>query len=54
MQFAGYRRKDGKVGVRNHVPIVSTVFCSSTVTEAIARETGAVSITHKAGCLEWV
>jgi altronate dehydratase large subunit len=52
MQFMGYRRKNGKVGVRNHVAIVSTVYCSSTVTQAIADATGAVPITHEAGCLE--
>ena len=52
MQFRGYRRPDGQVGVRNHVAIVSTVFCSATVTESIARATGAVPITHEKGCME--
>jgi altronate dehydratase large subunit len=52
MQFMGYRRQDGKVGVRNHVAIVSTVYCSSTVTKAIADASGAVPITHEAGCGE--
>ena len=48
----GYRRADGRVGVRNHVIVVSSVFCSSTVVQAIARATGAVPITHEGGCLE--
>jgi altronate dehydratase large subunit len=52
MRFMGYRRPDGRIGVRNHVVVVSTVFCSSTVTRAIAEATGAVPITHEAGCLE--
>jgi len=50
MEFMGYRRADGRVGVRNHVAIVSTVFCSSTVTQKIADATGAVAVTHQTGC----
>jgi len=50
MEFMGYRRKDGRVGVRNHVAVVSTVFCSSTVTRKISDATGAVAITHEGGC----
>lgn len=50
MQFNGYRRKDGKVGIRNHVAIVSTVLCSSTVTRKIIDATGAMPVTHEAGC----
>ena len=52
MQFMGYRRKDGRVGVRNHVAIVSTVFCSSTVTRRIAEVTGAAAVIHEGGCGE--
>lgn len=52
MQFMGYRRQDGKVGVRNHVVVVSTVFCSSTVAAKIASATDTVAITHEHGCLE--
>ena len=52
MQFMGYRRLDGKVGVRNHVVVVSTVFCSSTVAAKIASATDTVAITHEHGCLE--
>ena len=50
MEFMGYRRKDGRVGVRNLVAVVSTVFCSSTVTRKIADASGAAAITHEAGC----
>ncbi|HSB72334.1 MAG TPA: UxaA family hydrolase [Candidatus Methylomirabilis sp.] len=52
MQFLGYRRSDGSVGVRNHVAIVSTVLCSSPVTRRIAEAAGAMAITHEAGCGE--
>ena len=50
MQFMGYRRTDGRIGVRNHVAIVSTVLCSSTVTRRIAESAGTVAITHDGGC----
>jgi altronate dehydratase large subunit len=52
MQFLGYRRADGRVGVRNHVAIVSTVLCSCAVTRQIAEATGAMAVTHEAGCGE--
>ncbi|MDD5263355.1 MAG: UxaA family hydrolase [Candidatus Bipolaricaulis sp.] len=48
----GYWRKDGTIGVRNHVAVIATVLCSRHVAEEIARQTGAVAITHERGCLE--
>ena len=50
MQFMGYRRQDGQVGVRNHIAVVPTVFCSSTVARMIANATGAMEFTHDGGC----
>ncbi len=50
--ITGYRRADGRVGVRNHVVVVSTVFCSSTVGEKIAQATGTIPIIHQGGCVE--
>jgi altronate dehydratase large subunit len=50
MRFMGYRRQDGRVGVRNCVAIVPTVFCSSTVAKKIANVTGAMEFTHDGGC----
>ena len=35
--FAGYRRKDGRVGTRNEVWVVNTVGCVNTAAERIAR-----------------
>jgi altronate dehydratase large subunit len=52
MEFLGYRRADGRVGVRNHVAVVSTVLCSSAVIRQIAEVTGAMAVTHEAGCGE--
>ena len=34
--FCGYRRADGRVGVRNHLLVVPTVICSSVVAERVA------------------
>ena len=49
--FQGFRRPDGRVGVRNHVLIVPTVVCSAVVTERIASAVpNAVALPHLAGC----
>src|SRR5687767_2687812 len=49
--FEGFRRPDGRVGVRNHVLVVPTVVCSAVVTERIAAAVnGAVALPHLAGC----
>ena len=36
--FHGFRRPDGRVGVRNHVLVVPTVVCAAVVTERIAAQ----------------
>lgn len=47
----GYVRPDGKVGIRNHVLVLSTVICSSVVTRRIAEQVkGAVAIENPFGC----
>ena len=33
--FMGYRRPDGKVGVRNYIAILSTVCCANPVAEKV-------------------
>jgi len=61
--FLGYRRADGKIGTRNYVGIISSVNCSATVANHVAREVekrgilgrfpnvdGVVAITHGVGC----
>jgi altronate dehydratase large subunit len=50
MQFKGIIREDGRVGVRNYVGIISTVFCSSSVAQKIADATGANVFIHDGGC----
>lgn len=49
--FMGYRRPDGKVGVRNYIAILSTVCCANPVAEKVARKVpGAVALLHSHGC----
>ena len=50
--FYGYRRRDGRVGTRNHVLVVPTVICSSLVAERVAAAAPpfASALPHLAGC----
>lgn len=48
--FMGYRRKDGSVGIRNDIWIVTTVGCVNKVAEKLSKETGAFCFTHPYGC----
>ncbi|HEY65987.1 MAG TPA: UxaA family hydrolase [Caldilineae bacterium] len=47
----GYRRRDGRVGVRNHVLVLATVHCANAVVERIGRIVpGVVALPHIYGC----
>jgi len=46
----GYKRKNGKVGVRNDIVIIPTVGCVNGICESLSRKTGAVAYTHPYGC----
>src|SRR5262249_41966594 len=61
--FAGYRRANGRVGVRNYLGVLTSVNCSATVARHIAEAAekrgllddfsqvdGVVPITHGSGC----
>jgi altronate dehydratase large subunit len=51
MGFIGYRRPDGRCGVRNHVVVLSSVSCANGVVSAIGREVPEIKpITHPEGC----
>lgn len=51
MKFWGYRRNDGRVGVRNHVLVLPTVICASSVAQKISREVpGTICVSHQHGC----
>jgi altronate dehydratase large subunit len=48
--FMGYRRIGNRVGVRNYVVVVSTVFCCSSVVRMITNATGVREVIHDGGC----
>lgn len=48
--FLGYRRRDGRVGVRNDIWIVPTVGCVNAISERLASACGGVALTHPYGC----
>jgi altronate dehydratase large subunit len=51
MEFQGYKRDDGKYGVRNHVLVVSSVSCANGVVDAIGRIfPDVITIQHTYGC----
>jgi len=51
MEFQGYRRPTGKVGIRNHVLVFPTVVCSSEVARMISEQVpGSVYAIHGGGC----
>lgn len=51
--FQGYRRADGRMGVRNHVLILPSVFCANVAAERIAMAVpGALALPHPYGCAQ--
>jgi altronate dehydratase large subunit len=53
MTFWGYRRPDGKVGVRNHVLILPTITCATQAAHQITQLVqGTVSFIHQHGCAQ--
>ncbi len=53
MNFMGYRRPDGKAGIRNKVLILPTCVCSSETCRIVADQVeGAVYVSNQAGCSE--
>ncbi|MBW1799565.1 MAG: UxaA family hydrolase, partial [Deltaproteobacteria bacterium] len=53
MDFYGYRREDGKIGIRNHVFILPTVACANETCRIIAENLpDAVSMVNQNGCGE--
>ena len=51
--FMGYPRPDGRVGVRNYLAIIPSVFCANTVVEKVAAQVpGAVAMPHAVGCAQ--
>ena len=51
MKFKGYRRPDGKIGIRNHVLVLPCSLCASETARFIASQVpGAVYIPNQGGC----
>lgn len=51
VDFYGYRRPDGQIGVRNYIGIIPSVFCAGRVAELISRQvTNTVFLQHPVGC----
>ena len=51
MKFYGYKRLDGRVGIRNHILILPTSVCASDTTRIIASQVqGAVTFNNQNGC----
>ncbi len=51
MEFMGYKRADGTVGIRNYLAVIPSVFCANRTVERIAaRLPGAVPMRHAVGC----
>lgn len=51
MKFYGYRRSDGKVGVRNHILILPTSVCASDAARMISSQVkGTVTFNNQNGC----
>lgn len=48
--FMGYRRKNGRVGIRNDIWIVNTVGCVNKTAQLLAEKTGAKYFPHPFGC----
>jgi altronate dehydratase len=48
----GYRREDGRVGVRNHLLVLPSVVCSTHVAGEIAAAADGVGVVHQHGCLQ--
>ena len=51
MQFMGYRRSDGKIGIRNHILVLPASVCASdTARIAASQIEGAVTFHNQNGC----
>ena len=50
MEFRGYRRPNGKIGIRNHILVIPTVSCVNRVATDIANKSGAITFAHPYGC----
>ena len=50
LSIRAYRRKDGRVGIRNEIWVVPTVGCVNKLCERLARAADGIALTHPYGC----
>lgn len=50
MNFLGYRRSDGKVGIRNHVVVMPGCLCAAGAARKISEQSGAAYLHNPNGC----
>jgi altronate dehydratase large subunit len=51
LPLQGYRRSDGRLGTRNHVVVMASVFCANEAVKRIAESVpGTIAVTHPYGC----
>ncbi len=50
IMISAYKRKNGDIGIRNHIWIIPTVGCVNKIAEKIASQTGTFAFTHPYGC----
>ena len=48
--FEGYRRSDGRVGIRNDIWVIPLVGCVNRLAERLAASCGGLALTHPYGC----
>ena len=54
MNFWGYKRPDGKVGIRNHILILPASICASDTTRIIASQVeGAITFNNQNAVLRY-
>ena len=52
-QFMGFKRPDGRVGVRNYTVVIPSVFCANKTVEKIAAAVpGTIALKHPVGCAQ--
>ena len=49
-KILAYRRRDGRVGIRNDIWVVPTVGCVNNLAERLAKSCGGIALTHPYGC----
>jgi altronate hydrolase len=49
-KILAYRRKNGRIGIRNEIWVVPTVGCVNNLCERLAESCGGIALTHPYGC----